>query len=426
MSIVEICRSSGADPNVKNKYGESVLDNALGKGSVDATIAVLGSSFPLSETTIEETLNNSANKRKTHVLTFSAARAGDMRVINIIMKHAGDNKKCMAPIAGTKANPLHAAARAGHDQILEFLANKFPSALNSADQKGEYPLTAALQHTKDFSVIVGLFKISDIAGLKKSVFAFSGAKLPGGCSLLHLCAYAAHYEAVKFILEPENISLYDLEQKNECGDSPILAARQGGDNRIVELIAKALAGENSTSVNPPAEEKVRKNDPLDGEGDSDFQARTRNTADDNCPRVAESLADDGCPRVAESLADDGCPRVAESLADDGCPRVAESLADDGCPRVAESFVDDNCPRVAESLADDGCPRVAESLADNSNRNRFAVDESLADDGNRNRFAVDESLPNCSSSFSADQSTEYDELLEDRFARVGESDRFARD
>eukprot|EP01060_Flectonema_neradi_P024567 TRINITY_DN3350_c0_g1_i1.p1 TRINITY_DN3350_c0_g1~~TRINITY_DN3350_c0_g1_i1.p1 ORF type:complete len:587 (+),score=127.69 TRINITY_DN3350_c0_g1_i1:57-1763(+) len=237
---VDLCSKNGGDPNIRNEHEESPLDNALHKCNMDILISVLRSQVAVTDETIVKALDG----KKDKFLTFAAAKTGDIRILQTILKKSDVN--CVATVSElTKANPLHAAAEAGHDTALLTLAEKFPVSLDVATRSGAYPLTLALEHSKSRHTVISVIKLCGIETLKKSAFKKTNFEKEvfeqfRKCTHLHLCAYAGHYDAVKYILD-QKLSLQQLTQLNGLEEDPLAAAKKGDNEKVVQLILDALA-----------------------------------------------------------------------------------------------------------------------------------------------------------------------------------------
>jgi hypothetical protein len=162
-------------------------------------------------------------------LLIEAARAGQGWVVGVLLSQ----KASVRPRDTTRAAALHVAAMNGHIAVVEDLIRAHRAegvSLNVLDNSDNTPLYYAI-HNKHRDIVFRL--LDNFASILEAP--------PMQKSLLLIAAETGDVPYIAATLDYYNERAYDIDNKNEMGNTPLVCAIHAGNPEAVKLLIKAGA-----------------------------------------------------------------------------------------------------------------------------------------------------------------------------------------
>jgi ankyrin repeat protein len=208
----------GADVNAKDHRGRNVLHNLAADKKCDWGDSVI-------ERLLVENIH--IDGKEGHDLLGRtplhwACATGKLRMVELLLTRPKGPKAHINAVEIREKTSLHLAAAHDRDDIVELLL-KYGADYNAKSDGGWTPLHNACEVGSETIVRVLIGAGSDV-----------NAKLLNGMTPLHLAAQGGHIEAVKLLLEREDIK---RNARDTFGSTPFLRAAQSKQKDIVSLLA---------------------------------------------------------------------------------------------------------------------------------------------------------------------------------------------
>ncbi|XP_011667498.1 ankyrin-1-like [Strongylocentrotus purpuratus] len=209
MEVMEYLIQQGSSVNEANAKGWTPFNAAVQEGHIEAVKYLM-------------TIRAKQNRYDGMTPLYLAARLGHLDIVKFfISKGAGVNEE-----DDRRMIPLHGAAAGGHMEVMEYLIQQ-GSDLNKNGNDGWTPLHAAISNGH-LEVVNVLFA----EGAQGTRFE--------GLTLLYIASRYDHVDVVKFLVSKG----CDVNEKSECGKSPLHAACYTGNMNIVKLLVHHKANVN--------------------------------------------------------------------------------------------------------------------------------------------------------------------------------------
>ncbi|MCP5369897.1 MAG: ankyrin repeat domain-containing protein [Rickettsiaceae bacterium] len=225
--VVDLLIDKGADPTIKNKWGNSSLYIAAYSGNVEICRKIL-----TSENVTLEHLNNRNKDGNTALhIAVSVCTEVNQELVDLLL-----NKGADPTIKNNGGNtPLHLAAYSGNVEIFKKIliaveqAEKMtPEHLNSRNKEGNTSLHAAVSARTEVNQEVN----QELVDLLLNKGADPTIKNNGGNTPLHLASLCGNKKIVDLLIDKE----VDLNIQNTDGNTPLHLASLLGYKEVVDLL----------------------------------------------------------------------------------------------------------------------------------------------------------------------------------------------
>lgn len=246
----QVLLSYGADVNSRTKSGSSPLHWACSRGHlyhVKQLLGTYGADLEAESDSGSRPLHWAASKGQLEIVTtlvgtycaevdsrdargctplLMAALNGHCNVVELLADRYGAQLKASMDKKGT--SPLHAAAEAGHTEMVRLLLDKYKLPLERTDKFGCTALGRSARGAR-LDVLQTL--------LDPPFGANPHARTLRGSSLLHLAAEGGATDIITLLVGSLQ---FDVEDRNEEGETPLLCAAARGQEAAVALLARTL------------------------------------------------------------------------------------------------------------------------------------------------------------------------------------------
>ncbi|XP_071738487.1 protein VAPYRIN-LIKE-like [Rutidosis leptorrhynchoides] len=262
---------NGANVNIRDETGESMMSLAIGSGNVDVVRAVVGSSFMIDHS-VDRFLHQAAKLSSVDIMEVLC-----MSYLDLDMNSVDSNAQTPLHIAATRGHvgileflvtlgsdpdvvdnngwtPLHCASREGHVKAVDFLLNSCTFVKYALTKGGKSAIALAFENDhKDIYEMLHLGDVllrsatrNDVNELKECLA--EGVNVNGkdqnGWTALHRAAFKGRIESVKLLLDHgARVDLVD-----DIGCTALHRAVEAGHAEVARLLIARGARASTKSL----------------------------------------------------------------------------------------------------------------------------------------------------------------------------------